>query len=63
MTHTEAYNQIEAQFSEVADQELIIDIIESQMIKKDIPFKRFYHVYQAKHLNKYGEYLQIKLND
>jgi len=61
MNHSEALSYIEKQFSELADQSIITDILEGQMIPKDIPFKRFYHLYQDKHRAKYGEYLQIPL--
>jgi hypothetical protein len=63
MTHTEAITYIEKHFSEYADQSIITDIIEAQMIPEDIPFKRFYHLYQDKHRAKYGEYLQIELKN
>jgi hypothetical protein len=63
MTHTEAFSYIEKHFTEYADQSIITEIIEGQMIPEDIPFKKMYHLYQAKHLEKYGEYLQIALND
>lgn len=61
MTHTEAMQTIEKHFPEYADQSIIIDIIESQMIPEDIPFRKMYHLYQDKHRAKYGEYLQIPL--
>lgn len=61
MTHTEALSYIEKHFSEYADQSIITDIIESQMIPEEIPFKRFYHLYQGLHWEKYKEYLQIPL--
>jgi len=63
MTHTEAFSYIEQHFSEVADQSIITDIIEAQMIPENISFKRFYHLYQDKHRAKYGEYLQIALKN
>lgn len=60
-SHTEAFKYLESHFTEEADQEIITDLIESQMISEEIPFKRFYHLYQAQHLAKHGEYLQIEL--
>ena len=61
MTHKEYYNQIEKRFTEVADQELIIEVTERQMIPQKLSFNKFYHLYQALHLEKYGEYLQIEI--
>jgi len=63
MNHSEALTYIEKQFPDVVDQELIIEIHERQMIPTEIPFKRFYHLYQDLHKAKYGEYLQIPLNN
>lgn len=61
MTHTEALSYIEKHFPGHADQSIIIEIHEAQMIPENIPFKRFYHLYQDLHRAKYGEYLQIAL--
>lgn len=61
MTHSEYRTQIEKLFPEYADQDIIIDIIENQMIPEDIPFCKFYHLYQDLHLKKHGEYLQIPI--
>ena len=61
MTHKEYYNQIEKRFTEVADQELIIEVTERQMIPQKLSFNKFFHLYQALHLEKYGEYLQIEI--
>lgn len=61
MTHKEYYNQIEKRFTEYADQELIIEVTERQMIPQKLSFNKFYHLYQALHLEKYGEYLQIQI--
>jgi hypothetical protein len=63
MTHKDAMAYLKKQFIEVADQDIIIDINESQMIPQKLSFKAMYHLYQAKHLEKYGEYLQIAIPD
>lgn len=54
-THTEAFKYLKSHFTEEADQEIIKEL------PKELPFKKLYHLYQAKHLAKYGEYLQIEL--
>lgn len=63
MTHTDALSYIEKHFSDYADQNIIIEIHEGQMIPQKLSFKRFYHLYQDKHRAKYGEYLQIELKN
>lgn len=63
MTHKEYYTEIEKQFPEVADQDLIIEVNERQMIPQKLSFNKFYHLYQALHLEKYGEYLQIQITE
>ena len=63
MTHKEYLTAIEKQFPEVADQDLIIEVNERQMIPQKLSFNRFYHLYQTLHLEKYGEYLQIEIKD
>lgn len=61
MTHKEYYTEIKRLFPIYADQEIIIDIMESQMIPQNIAFNKMYHLYQYKHYKKYGEYLQITI--
>ena len=61
MTHTEYYNEIKKQFPLLADQELISRVNEGQKVTKKLLFNKFYHLYQALHLEKYGEYLQIQI--
>ena len=61
MTHKEYYNEIEKRFTQCADSELIIEVNERQMIPQKLSFNRFYHLYQALHLEKHGEYLQIPI--
>ena len=61
MTHTEYLSELKKRFTEVADQELIIEVTERQMIPQKLSFNKFYHLYQALHLEKYGEYLQIQI--
>ena len=63
MTHTEYYNELKKQFPLLADQELISRVNEGQKVTKKLPFNRFYHLYQALHLEKYGEYLQIPIGN
>lgn len=63
MTHKEYYTEIEKRFSDCADQSLIIEVNERQMIPQRLSFNRFYHLYQDLHREKYGEYLQIKIQD
>lgn len=61
MTHKEYLTEIEKRFLEVADQNLIIEVNERQMIPQKLSFNRFYHLYQDLHREKYGEYLQIPI--
>jgi len=61
MTHTDAIQTIEKHFLDYADNDIINEIHEEQIIPQKLPFKRFYHLYQDKHRAKYGEYLQIPL--
>lgn len=63
MTHTEALTYIKNHFPFHADNDIIIEIHEGQMIPQELSFKRFYHLYQDKHRAKYGEYLQIELKN
>ena len=63
MTHTEYLSELKKRFTEVADQELIIEVTERQMIPQKLSFNKFYHLYQALHLEKYGEYLQIPIGN
>lgn len=63
MTHSEYRQEIEKRFSEYADQTIVQNIIEGQMIPENMSFSRFYHQYQAQHLEKYGEYLQIPIGN
>jgi hypothetical protein len=63
MTHKEYKEAIEKHFTQCADSDLIIEVNERQMIPQKLSFNRFYHLYQALHLEKYGEYLQIEIKD
>ena len=63
MTHKEYLTELKKRFTECADSELIIEVNERQMIPQKLSFNRFYHLYQALHLEKYGEYLQIEIKD
>jgi hypothetical protein len=46
-------------FQNLADQELIIEINEEQMIPQRMRFEKFLMKYQLKHYEKYGQYLKI----
>lgn len=61
MTHKEARDYIEKMFPEKADQSLVIEVNEENMLGIDMSFSKFYHKYQEKHRLKYGSYLQIEI--
>lgn len=61
MTHSEYYIELTKRFYFEADESLINEIIERQMIPQKLSFNKFYHLYQALHLEKHGEYLQIEI--
>jgi len=46
-------------FSQVADQDIIIDIIEGQMIPRRMRFEKFLMQYQLRHYDKYNRYLEF----
>ena len=46
-------------FAQVADQDLVIEVNERQMIPKKMRFMQFLAIYQTLHYEKYGEYLKF----
>ena len=48
------------QWCNIFDQEIVIDIWESQMIFEELEFRTFLEMYQKQHLKKYGNYLELK---
>lgn len=48
------------QWLNIFDQDIVIDLWESQMIPEGKEFDEFLEAYQSKHLQKYGSYLILK---
>ena len=46
-------------FTRLADQDIVIDIHESQMIPRKVKFEKFLMDYQLRHFDKYGGYLKF----
>lgn len=61
MKRDSKYTELEIdQWLNIFDQDIVIEIWESQMIPEDKEFCEFMELYQQKHLEKYHNYLELK---